>query len=277
MKLKAKIFSGVLAVTSFLGCSNSKADVPVQEFKRVVTNSSSVMTVFEGERLEKGITLVYSVEMMGSKNRRTVVRELKGGADLLAKVDSLWTEGKVSRWAGFQGENPPGVLDGGGFRFDATLTDGTRFHAYGSNNYPEGYRIFNKGICDMTTKSVVDKSLFVGKYFQIKLPESWVGVVEVDYDGSGNSFYIPRDGGDVYLMNIEAYRVCPQSQKHVCLGQIKDGDEDLYLVWYSNGSSYSQKRMTQSQWNAYRDFEQNMETLRKSVEAAPGFKLEPLP
>ena len=46
----------------------------------------------------------------------------------------------VIKWNGFNGPNPPGLLDGTMFRFEAVLNSGEKIYASGSNNFPKHYR-----------------------------------------------------------------------------------------------------------------------------------------
>ncbi|MCQ2136457.1 MAG: hypothetical protein MJY67_06025 [Bacteroidales bacterium] len=55
-----------------------------------------------------------------------------------AKVKEMIANSEVLKWDGFDGVNRH-VLDGGGFSFAATWSDGTSVTAHGSNKYPEGY------------------------------------------------------------------------------------------------------------------------------------------
>lgn len=47
---------------------------------------------------------------------------------------------RLTKWDGFSGKNPPGVLDGTMFSMEALVNDGKRIRADGSNNFPKGYR-----------------------------------------------------------------------------------------------------------------------------------------
>jgi len=55
----------------------------------------------------------------------------------------------VIKWDGFSGKNPPHVLDGTMFDFEATVNDGRRIHANGSNNFPKHYRDFTDALYQM--------------------------------------------------------------------------------------------------------------------------------
>lgn len=262
---------------SFLCCAEAEPPiwkVPFEKFKLVVTNTSSVRDVFEAERTENGAKLVYYNEFMGSVNDKAIVRELNGGWDLLEKMDSLWKKGMAAGWNGFNGPNPPGMLDGGGFIFDATLVDGTKVKANGTNNYPKGYGDFERGLYELTTRSILDATTFAGKYFQVTLPESWVGLVEIGYGANGNSFVIPRKNGSVYFMRIEVSADCESRKGYRCLGKIKG--QDLYVNWYSYEYTYFQKYMEESHWKAYDDFVKNLDSIIKSVAGVGGIEIEPV-
>ena len=48
----------------------------------------------------------------------------------------------ILKWDGFNGKNPPGVLDGTMFTFMATVNETKKIYASGSNNFPKHYRDF---------------------------------------------------------------------------------------------------------------------------------------
>ena len=66
-----------------------------------------------------------------------------------AEIIELLNKCRVISWDGFYGKNPPGLLDGTMFRFNATINDGRRISASGSNNYPRHYRDFTDALYEM--------------------------------------------------------------------------------------------------------------------------------
>lgn len=59
----------------------------------------------------------------------------------------------VLRWDGFSGKNPPHVLDGTMFGFTASVNDGRKIAASGSNNFPKHYRDFTGALNSMLSDS----------------------------------------------------------------------------------------------------------------------------
>lgn len=97
---------------------------------------------FTIERTESGATLEF--RLVGIE--KPLIKELDGAVldELLAMVNDY----KMSQWDGFQGPNPPGVLDGTQFSVDISFADGSSIYAGGSNNFPENYGPVSKIIAD---------------------------------------------------------------------------------------------------------------------------------
>ena len=61
----------------------------------------------------------------------------------------LLRECRVIAWDGFVGPHPQGVLDGTMFRLTATVNDGRKISANGSQNFPKHFREFEDGLRDI--------------------------------------------------------------------------------------------------------------------------------
>ena len=66
-----------------------------------------------------------------------------------ADVTDVLNRCGVIKWDGFNGKNPPHVLDGTMFRFEATVNGERRISANGSNNFPKHYRDFTDALYRM--------------------------------------------------------------------------------------------------------------------------------
>ena len=72
----------------------------------------------------------------GKDDRELQKRVTVPAADMIGVLNRCG----VTKWDGFSGKNPPGVLDGTMFGFKATVNDDRKICASGSNNYPRHYR-----------------------------------------------------------------------------------------------------------------------------------------
>lgn len=81
----------------------------------------------------------YAKLFINGEDKRELKKSVTVATDLV--ITELNNCG-VMRWDGFRGKNPPGVLDGYMFSFDALVNDGAKIYASGSNNYPRHYREF---------------------------------------------------------------------------------------------------------------------------------------
>lgn len=277
MKMLLKILICILVFESCclaIGKQNGKSlNQPFKHFKLVRTNMSAVTDVIEVTRTPSGAHLEYYHEFMGS-DKKMMIRTLDGDSRLLAKIDSIWNESGAASWDGFNGPNPPDILDGDGFSFHAELVDGSKIYAHGSNNYPSNFRVLDQGLFQVASYSVIEDTVFKGKYVLIKVPESWKGLVEVAHGYDGYSFSIPNKGGDLYFMRIAFTSECRQDEKTICLGKIKG--TDVYVQWYSYGYRYFQKDLDEKKWKAYSDFEQNKNAMMESIVGTDGYKFEAL-
>ena len=92
--------------------------------------------ICKNDRAELSLYVFYYTS--GEEERRL---EKRTETDL-ESIINLLNDCKVIKWDGFFGKNPPGLLDGTMFRFEAEVNDGMRIYAHGSNNFPKHYRDF---------------------------------------------------------------------------------------------------------------------------------------
>ena len=52
----------------------------------------------------------------------------------------------IMKWDGFHGKQPRYMVDGEMFTFEATVNDGDKIHASGSNNFPKGFWELRNGL-----------------------------------------------------------------------------------------------------------------------------------
>ena len=85
----------------------------------------------------------YEIRYNRSEVRRALVRRAVCSADTVLK---LLNDCRFISWNGFNGPHPKGVLDGIMFSLKATVNDGKRITAEGSQNFPKHYRDFTHGL-----------------------------------------------------------------------------------------------------------------------------------
>ena len=108
---------------------------------------------------ESGMRFVREYEMVMKEDRAEVslYGNRSGGNDkqrVLKKCAVCSRDAALSllngcgllRWDGFSGPHPKGVRDGIMFTLNATVNEGKRIHASGSQNFPRHYRDFRDGL-----------------------------------------------------------------------------------------------------------------------------------
>ena len=122
--------------------------------------------VYEGQKTATGIHLEHYTpgrREYGSVNRvyketKKMIKTIEGDQQLYEEIAQLFAEYKIKRWDGFHGANPPGLRDGTMMDFDATLSDGTRIDADGSNNFPKHFRDFQEKLHDIFERELTTKA-----------------------------------------------------------------------------------------------------------------------
>ena len=95
-------------------------------------------------RSDKAVITQYSLSYMDEENRKPE----KSCECPLEDIINLLNECRITKWDGFRGKNPPGVLDGYMFNFKAVVNDDRKISADGSNNYPRHYSVLLKYMRD---------------------------------------------------------------------------------------------------------------------------------
>ena len=97
-------------------------------------------------RGEEAEVAAYTRYYTRNEDERELNQRVTQPTDVIIK---LLNDCKVMRWDGFIGPNPRHVRDGYMFFLTATVNDGKRIRAEGSNNYPKHYDTFKRAIDKM--------------------------------------------------------------------------------------------------------------------------------
>ena len=76
----------------------------------------------------------------------------RAAIDTHSVINALNSFGFV-KWNGFDGKQPPGVLDGTMFRLTATINGGKKLSANGSQNFPKHFHEFEQWLYDVLKES----------------------------------------------------------------------------------------------------------------------------
>lgn len=92
----------------------------------------------------------YTVVYSSGKDKRRL--EQIADADR-TEIIGIFNDCGILQWDGFYGKNPPGVLDGTMFSFEAEVNDGRMIRARGSNNFPKHYRDFTNALQEILRRA----------------------------------------------------------------------------------------------------------------------------
>ena len=125
-------------------------------------NRAETITSFDTVTLRETArgTVEYEIKAKGDEAEitRYVIRYSGGKAERVPeeramcpaeKALTLLNECALLSGDGFDGPHPEGVLDGIMFRLEATVNGGRRVRAGGSECFPEGYRVFTRGLYEL--------------------------------------------------------------------------------------------------------------------------------
>jgi len=85
----------------------------------------------------------YGIRYERGEDVRVLEKRAECDADVVLK---LCSDCGLLSWDGFNGPHPDDVLDGIMFRLTATVNDGKKIYASGSENFPHRYREFTEGL-----------------------------------------------------------------------------------------------------------------------------------
>lgn len=276
-------FIGYFLVKLYKAKGNPAPTAPIstepldfEKIRLVENNCSAINSVLEVEKTEDGVRLVRAYENMSMDDERTVVREINGDKELLSEIQKTLGGYGVESWDGFRGANPPDILDGTSMSFECTMSDGRKLSAYGSNNFPKNYGAVHNYVFNMLYRETISSDVFEGECYKIKLPESWIGNVEVMYEEDYNAFAIPLgDGKNVLLMRVD-YRPYELNDKsHITsIGKIKKtgSDEELFLEFLNYDSYMKEDEGTAEQYKIYTDFKNDFNKIIDSIELINGYE-----
>ena len=130
-----------------------KAPIAFQSFRIEEHGTMAEEEVYVAEKTGDNVHVEYYICRKKWNNDTKDYDETKirsqakdGDQQLYDEVCKLLAECAVDEWSGFHGENPPGLYDGSSMQFEATLTDGTKIGASGTNNFPVKYWELKQGI-----------------------------------------------------------------------------------------------------------------------------------
>ena len=88
----------------------------------------------------------YSVRYSDGKDRRVLEERAECSAESVLR---LLNDCRVLSWDGFDGPHPEDVLDGTMFSLDAAVYGSRRISARGSENFPDHYWDFTRGLWEL--------------------------------------------------------------------------------------------------------------------------------
>ncbi len=136
---------GVFRLESFSFSVSGMAMAPTYQIKRLMT--------------DKGYVMQLSRVMGYGRNADNV--SVPFTAEDLNRLEAIIKKHDMISWDGFSGKNPPGILDGTQFSLNLKYADGRKINAYGSNNFPKGFRKAETDLMDFLT-GVLDKATAKG-------------------------------------------------------------------------------------------------------------------
>ena len=110
---------------------------------RFTTEYEIVMKDKEAEVVE------YAIRYEKNEDKRIPQRQMLCSADRILK---LLNDCELTAWDGFHGKHPSGVKDGIMFSLQATVNNGRKIKAEGSENFPKHFREFRDGLHAMLSQ-----------------------------------------------------------------------------------------------------------------------------
>ncbi len=208
---------------------------------------------------------------------RAYSREFDAGQDVYEQIVRLAEECNMTGWNNFHGANPPGVLDGTSFSFEAVLEDGTTILASGSNNFPQNYGTFTKGFRTLIVTTDVTSTAFANQGYKLTLPESWIGQVRIRFWTDGCAFYIPVHDREVSIMMVDSttYDYAENVQDAIRLGILEKVDEERRYLDIRPGSPGKEWKegMNVEQKAILEGIHVDMQAIAESAEGVDGYVL----
>ena len=131
----------------------------IKSFEIVTLRTSGMRYVCEYEIVMKDCKAEVSLYDLRFSQDHDDSRVLRKRAECdTKKVLTLLNDCDLLSWNGFHGKHPKGVLDGTMFTLNASVNDGTRIYADGSQNFPKKFRLFTDALYEILNAGNSDKS-----------------------------------------------------------------------------------------------------------------------
>lgn len=114
-------------------------DVPITALSSLTLTISGMRSTIVYELLCQGEQTTLSYYQVIYRNHQEERMLINSAACSTQSILQLLNDCHLSTWDGFQGDNPPGVLDGEMFSLKAHVNGSTFLRAEGSNNFPRCY------------------------------------------------------------------------------------------------------------------------------------------
>lgn len=261
--------------------------IEFQSFKISERGMSAEAYVYEGWKTETGAHLEYYTEISmwddeagDYVDTKNIIRAIDGGEDFYKELCSLFGNCRIDKWEGFDGPNPPGVLDGSSMGFEAVLGDGKRISAHGSNNFPGNYGTFTGALHDIATLQKITSTNFTDGYYEVTLPESWIGVVTARFSEGLVAFTVTQnDGSDLtfFIIDNDWYGYSSDTYDgRVEIGRLIKGDDVRFITARDHYAinNYSEKVSAEALkiWETYAD---DKDSVIESLKGVNGYELYP--
>jgi len=282
------LLSLVLLNSVLLGCSffqnfsQTSSPLPFKTMRLSTAGSAMGSQVYEAERTEEGVRLVYSFETeyysdetSDFEKTRLVMRDSVEDDALYASLCQLLGDCNASSWAGFSKSNSR-VLDGSSFSLEIALSDGRKITARGSNAYPKNFSRFEDVYIDLFLYQPISSCELQARGFSIQLPESWLGEVKIHHYIDQLMFFIPADAGDVRLASLDFGRgdYAGQGEDLIPLGILSNGEEELYLSFHVTDAPDNGAVMNHAQQAICDSLREDLEIAAKSLRAFKGYTFQ---
>jgi len=236
----------IFIVGSFMFDIFTKQTIEFEHIILETTTSAAGKSVYEIKKQDNDVFVEYSYQYETYVNGEDKIDKTTYHTDLLdltvcETINDTLSNAKVLSWDNWHKTNSH-VLDGGGFTFELTTTDGKTINCSGSNASPKNYGDVAKLIEDLCSKKLLDKVHFEKESYQFDLPEQWLNNVWVRYSDGLVSFYIKTKDCDCSIFNVyENNYGYYDGDKYIHLKEEINNDKKYYLFCAKGDSINSYK------------------------------------
>ncbi len=248
-----------------------------EAFALVEYGAAAGSTVYEAKRTDGGVHLEYCFDTSGyNGGEKYVCNAIDGGEETYRSLSALLGKCRVKRWDGYKGVNRL-ALDGGGFFFDCVLADGSSISARGSNARPGNYGAFRRALTELLAYGTVSDTVFEGRGFRCRLPESWAGRMRIFYSVSHIVFQSDLDGRALPYLIIDDGIEQPGGGA-LAIGVLRaEGKNDRYLCLRAfEGLDDCAERMSEEQRAMHETLAEDIRRIAQTLEGCGGYTLERL-